>query len=419
MTTNQAPDQAAAVAEKPKQPQYAGVKLTLENCLLTPEELADSPSQKEGITAEEEECLRCLGCEFLQNAGNSLQVPQTAIANSQVLFQRFYCIKSFVKNKIDEVAMACIFVASKIEEAPRRVRDVINVFHMVKQKLEDPKCTPTMMKLDENYTALKHRVIKYERRVLKELGFAVHVEHPHKIIIMFFRVLNMADDENLVQTAWNFMNDAMRTTLFVEYSPVTIAGACIELALRVHSIGFPHNPHWVCMLGMEPETIESIAKKIQHTYYICHKIKYEMAYTIVDRIKQANSEKESATDTPKTMTSPQDKSPIAVQSAINSPVTAPNPIETDNRDGENGNNTNEATKKADQSPAEAAVVSSKDTGKHQEDRGSRSHHRHHHHRSDRDRNRHSRSRSGRHESSSKRKHSRRHRDRGDEKKSRR
>ena len=31
-------------------------------------------------------------------------------------------------------AMASIFLAAKIEEYPRRIRDVINVFHHIKQK---------------------------------------------------------------------------------------------------------------------------------------------------------------------------------------------------------------------------------------------------------------------------------------------
>ena len=32
------------------------------------------------------------------------------------------------------MAAACIFTAAKVEEAPRRLRDVINVFHHLKQK---------------------------------------------------------------------------------------------------------------------------------------------------------------------------------------------------------------------------------------------------------------------------------------------
>lgn len=41
------------------------------------------------------------------------------------------------------------------------------------------------MILDQHYIALKTQVIKAERRVLKELGFCVHVKHPHKVNIDF------------------------------------------------------------------------------------------------------------------------------------------------------------------------------------------------------------------------------------------
>ena len=37
------------------------------------------------------------------------------------------------------------------------------------------------MILDGAYIALKNQVIKAERRILKELGFCVHVKHPHKV----------------------------------------------------------------------------------------------------------------------------------------------------------------------------------------------------------------------------------------------
>ncbi len=37
------------------------------------------------------------------------------------------------------------------------------------------------MPLDHSYVELKNQVIKSERRILKELGFCVHVKHPHKV----------------------------------------------------------------------------------------------------------------------------------------------------------------------------------------------------------------------------------------------
>ena len=40
---------------------------------------------------------------------------------------------------------------------------------------------PSSLILDQNYINTKNQVIKAERRILKELGFCVHVKHPHKV----------------------------------------------------------------------------------------------------------------------------------------------------------------------------------------------------------------------------------------------
>lgn len=40
---------------------------------------------------------------------------------------------------------------------------------------------PVPLVLDQDYVNLKNQIIKAERRVLKELGFCVHVKHPHKV----------------------------------------------------------------------------------------------------------------------------------------------------------------------------------------------------------------------------------------------
>uniref|UniRef100_A0A672Q2A0 Cyclin L1 n=1 Tax=Sinocyclocheilus grahami TaxID=75366 RepID=A0A672Q2A0_SINGR len=217
----------------------------------------------DGLDHETETDLRILGCELIQSAGILLRLPQVAMATGQVLFQRFFYSKSFIKHSFEIFAMACVNLASKIEESPRRVRDVINGFHHLKQG-KGKKSTPLV--LDQNYINTKNQVIKAERRILKELGFCVHVKHPHKIIVMYLQVLECEKNQMLVQTAWNYMNDALRTNVFVRFEPETIACACIYLAARVLQIPLPSKPHWYLVFGVTKEDIKEICISTMKLY---------------------------------------------------------------------------------------------------------------------------------------------------------
>lgn len=160
--------------------------------------------------------------------------------------------------------MACVHLASKIEEAPRRIRDVINVFHRLRHLREKKKPVPLL--LDQDYVNLKNQIIKAERRVLKELGFCVHVKHPHKIIVMYLQVLECERNQHLVQTSWNYMNDSLRTDVFVRFQPESIACACIYLAARTLEIPLPNRPHWFLLFGATEEEIQEICLKILQLY---------------------------------------------------------------------------------------------------------------------------------------------------------
>lgn len=89
------------------------------------------------------------------------------------------------------------------------------------------------MILDQNYISLKSQIIKAERRVLKELGFCVHVKHPHKLIVMYLKYLDFESHQEMMQIAWNFMNDSFRTDVFVRYQPETIGESFFRLLLNM------------------------------------------------------------------------------------------------------------------------------------------------------------------------------------------
>ncbi|KAF6207465.1 hypothetical protein GE061_015911 [Apolygus lucorum] len=127
------PDNHSNSTVKPLPKPYGKVELSLNNVLLPEEKLTNTPSRLDGMSLDLETDLRVLGCELIQTAGILLKLPQVAMATGQVLFQRFYYSKSFVRHGMEITAMACVYLASKIEEALRRIRDVINVFHHIRQ----------------------------------------------------------------------------------------------------------------------------------------------------------------------------------------------------------------------------------------------------------------------------------------------
>jgi transcription initiation factor TFIIIB Brf1 subunit/transcription initiation factor TFIIB len=181
---------------------YEKVVLTLSNVLLPPEKLYPNPtpSTSEGLPYDIEYDLRLIGCELIQTACLLLKLPQTAVATGQVLFHRYFYSSSFVRRSMEIVAMACTNLAAKIEENARRIRDVINVFHHIKQVRSGSIIQPLI--LDQVYIDRKNAVISAERRLLKELGFCVYVKHPHKMITMYLKALEQEREKDLVQTAW-------------------------------------------------------------------------------------------------------------------------------------------------------------------------------------------------------------------------
>ncbi|XP_038218285.1 cyclin-L1 [Zerene cesonia] len=262
-TTQNQPKNNGTTSTKP-QKNYGKIVLTLHNCLLPESAFKETPSQADGLDIDTETDLRILGCEMIQTAGILLKLPQVAMATGQMYLQRFYYSKSFVRYPMETTAMGSIYLASKVEEKPCRIRDVINVFHHIKQVRAQKTISPLIV--DQNYIELKNQVIKAERRILKELGFCVHVKHPHKLIVVYLQLLQYEKNKQLMQMAWNYMNDALRTDVFMRFPPETIACACIYLTARKIGLPLPNNPHWFLLFKVTEEEIRDICVRILQLY---------------------------------------------------------------------------------------------------------------------------------------------------------
>ena len=143
--------------------------------------------------------------------------------------------------------------------------------------------------LDSNYVALKNQVIKSERRILKELGFCVHVKHPHKMIVVYLQVLGYEKNKELMQLSWNYMNDSLRSDVFIRYEPETVACACVYLSARELKLPLPTKPAWFSLFRVNESSIRDICRCILRLYSRPH-VKPEMLEKKVEELKKKYEE---------------------------------------------------------------------------------------------------------------------------------
>lgn len=236
---------------------------TIDTFYLTDEELQNSPSRKDGIDEATELNLRIYGCDLIQESGILMKLPQAVMASGQVLFHRFYCKKSFVRFNVKRLAASCVWVASKLEESPRKARHVINVFHRMECRRENLPIEH-LDSFSKKYAELKLDLIRTERHLLKEMGFICHVEHPHKFISNYLATLETPPE--LRQEAWNLANDSLRTTLCVRFKSEVVACGVVYAAARRFQVALPENPPWWKAFDADKSGIDEVCRVLAHLY---------------------------------------------------------------------------------------------------------------------------------------------------------
>lgn len=213
----------------------------------TKEEIEDSPSRRDGIDAKKELLSRRICANLIQEAGIRLRIPQWAIAAAIVFCHRFFAVKSLRRNDKYCIATACLFLAAKAEESPKPIRDVILHCEVLRLPAQQQKDAQVMKKVkDQAYgDEAKESIFLAERAVLYTLGFNFNLDHPYKYLLRQFAEMKLTKNppyppyNRIMQTAWNFVNDSLRTTLCLQYPPQEIATAAFYFAKEALGIALP------------------------------------------------------------------------------------------------------------------------------------------------------------------------------------
>ena len=242
---------------------------------IVPDEiLAKSPSRRAGVPASVEESNRVYGCELIVQAGLLLRLKQPTVTTAQILLHRFYYRGSMVHFQVLYVVMGAVFLATKIEEDARRVRDIVNVLDRViklRYRAKDASGPPSLLdRASPRYNKWSRRLTEMELVMLKELGYTVYVDHPHRFILFYVRTLSggalSAASKLLAQKAWNVLNDAMRLDVCVRFRPEVIATAAIHLASRLLAVRLPQSPPWWRLFGATRAQIDEVAAAVAGLY---------------------------------------------------------------------------------------------------------------------------------------------------------
>ena len=113
----------------------------LPNTLVSISQFRKSPSSND-LDYELEWKIRAKSCLLIQRSAIILKLKQSTSATAQILFQRFYYVKSLIRYDPFQISLGCLFLACKIEENQISTRDLIKVFDYVIQFDES-------LKLDE------------------------------------------------------------------------------------------------------------------------------------------------------------------------------------------------------------------------------------------------------------------------------
>ncbi|KAL0457241.1 UNVERIFIED_CONTAM: Cyclin-T1-4 [Sesamum latifolium] len=163
-----------------------------------------SPSRKDGIDPLQEAHLRYSYCVFLQNLGIRLNLPQTTIGTAMVLCHRFFVRRSHASHDRFLIATAVLFLASKSEETPRALNDVLRASCEILHK-QDFTLLSYMLPIDwlERY---RERITDAEQLILTTLNFELNVQHPYDSLTSTLQKIGFSQSL-LVNLALNLVSE--------------------------------------------------------------------------------------------------------------------------------------------------------------------------------------------------------------------
>ena len=222
-------------------------------------------------------CLDLVFCACYRLRFN-LEVTAMALSIIQRYFSRPAAETEGLGLGEDTTKLICatsLFLASKIEEAPRRLRDVINVTHRLTWRrrprlaassspmlfphpdatlVHEEDTEDGTMCLDGEYVILKAEIVDHEQKILRALGFDLELVQPFKLVLHFSIFLRWPSSP-MVQHAFTLAVDSLWSEKCLVLPPESIAAASLYLASMTAEPTPNRDPAWWHPLGVSDDEL--------------------------------------------------------------------------------------------------------------------------------------------------------------------
>ncbi|KAJ1680373.1 hypothetical protein EV182_000155 [Spiromyces aspiralis] len=188
------------------------------------------------------------------------------MATAQVLLNRLFYVASLAEIDLQSAVLGALLLASKVEEVPIRMRDIIIVVDMLIKR--DRRYPMNVLETHcEEYLSMKDDMVNGELFILRSLGFNVRVQLPYGMMVTYLRSLGLANHEIIPQMSWNYLNDGLRSNVYVCYQPQAIACAAIFLAARQCGVKLTTGVPWWEVFDTNERDMLNIARTIMRLYF--------------------------------------------------------------------------------------------------------------------------------------------------------
>ncbi|KAK5169604.1 uncharacterized protein LTR77_005581 [Saxophila tyrrhenica] len=239
--TKHLPSTHPARKERPKSPNRVLAEAEAQ-WIFSEAELANTPSIQDGMSQADEKDTRAKGVNFIIQVGVMLKLPQLTLSTAAIFFQRFLMRASLKKERNGiprlhhfQSAATALFVAAKVEESSRKMKELILAFCRVAQK------NPNLIIDEQNKDWWKWKdCVLYNEDVLMEtICFDFTVESPHRQLFEMLKYYGIEHNKRLRNAAWSFVTDSSNTQLCLLCSSRTIAIAALYAACRYSDVSLP------------------------------------------------------------------------------------------------------------------------------------------------------------------------------------